>query len=571
MAGIAAGCSGATTPPPREAIASRLAPPSNAIDDKEFAKVLEAAEKEPAFARRVDATKENASATCTYNYVAYRLVTRNSVRGVRIMLFGRDDARLRDNTVELPAGSTLLDALRALAMPLAPPPSSAEAGELSESDEDEPGDFVGAAGVRRQSDARARWDRGGRAVRLFVRVSVAAIPLHRVAEQIFAQLEEPGRSLIPSSTRSNQDEFKNIVRHIGTIPRRQIGLGGLATVYEIIVPLKDGADCARAPHLCKRYAIKEVNKNDPRIIAAEIAPYVYLGDNANITKYFGSFRNPTSNLWTMVFEAADSDLAHLLVAAEHAATPTDAERKALGKAAVRGLVNGLAFMHTHGLADRDVKPENILAFSNPRGGHTFKLADLSLGLSARQRRALKPEGTPRYMSRDEIRCLSKFGRLIGLPAEELDQTYDQLGVKPTDNLITILRDWVAQVPRASADRQGDPTKQLVYTFASNYDIRATDIFALAQTLVWIYAYVTADISYLDEQIENDFGTTMLGITASPEEILARLSESGLHLNDDFKAFYIAASNPNPLARPGIDDVRPLIDRAFGEIWGPTFE
>jgi serine/threonine protein kinase/CRP-like cAMP-binding protein len=163
---------------------------------------------------------------------------------------------------------------------------------------------------------------------------------------------------------------------------KKVGEGATATAF-LCLDVADGSravilkKCARA----KFRALPRPGAPAPRAVAheAEIAVLKKLSSaHPNIIDLLGVVDDPASPTVALVLEYANGGDLKRRVAAD--ALVDDGHPGVRPETLwdwARDLVNGLAYMHKHGVMHRDVKPENVLLCNRGRGGegHTAKLAD----------------------------------------------------------------------------------------------------------------------------------------------------------------------------------------------------
>ena len=163
---------------------------------------------------------------------------------------------------------------------------------------------------------------------------------------------------------------------------KKVGEGATATAF-LCLDVTDGSravilkKCARA----KFRALPRPGAPAPRAAAheAEIAVLKKLSfAHPNIIDLLGVVDDPASPTVALVLEYANGGDLKRRVAAD--ASVDDGHPGVRPETLwdwARDLVNGLAYMHKHGVMHRDVKPENVLLCNRGRGGegHTAKLAD----------------------------------------------------------------------------------------------------------------------------------------------------------------------------------------------------
>lgn len=163
-------------------------------------------------------------------------------------------------------------------------------------------------------------------------------------------------------------------------PVAEIGGGAYGTVYK-----------ARDSRSGKFVALKNVRVHRdeeglPASTVREVALLKRLGrfDHPNIVRLYdvcATTRADREAKVTLVFEHVDQDLKTYLEKAPSPGLPAETVKDLM-----RQLLNGLVFLHSHGVVHRDLKPENILVTSRGQ----VKLADFGLARIYSCQMALTP-------------------------------------------------------------------------------------------------------------------------------------------------------------------------------------
>jgi wee1-like protein kinase len=178
----------------------------------------------------------------------------------------------------------------------------------------------------------------------------------------------------PLTVRSCLHDFYNF---------QEIGRGSFGRVYR----------CVRRIDLCP-YAVKEVagrfrTERDKERALREIYALATQGDNVHVVRYYNAWEQD-DRLYIQM-ELCSGTLAQL----RRRGGP-------LGEAALLDVLvqlgAGLAFMHAHGLAHLDIKPDNV--YTTERG--IYKLGDFGLVAAADARGRVEEEGDRRYLSREVL-------------------------------------------------------------------------------------------------------------------------------------------------------------------------
>ena len=178
----------------------------------------------------------------------------------------------------------------------------------------------------------------------------------------------------PLTVRSFLHDFYNF---------QEIGRGSFGRVYR----------CVRKIDLCP-YAVKEVagrfrTEKDKERALREIYALATQGDNVHVVRYYNAWEQD-DRLYIQM-ELCSGTLAQLR--RREGPLPEAALLDVLVQ-----LGAGLAFMHAHGLAHLDIKPDNV--YTTERG--IYKLGDFGLVAAADAQGRVEEEGDRRYLSREVL-------------------------------------------------------------------------------------------------------------------------------------------------------------------------
>ena len=207
---------------------------------------------------------------------------------------------------------------------------------------------------------------------------------------------------------------------------KKVGEGATATAF-LCLDVAEGSRavilkrCARA----KFRALPRPGAPAPRAAAheAEIAVLKKLSSaHPNIISLLGVVDDPASPTVALVLEYANGgDLKRRVLRDARVDDGYPGVRPDTLWDWARDLVNGLAYMHKHGVMHRDVKPENVLLCNRGRGGegHAAKLADFGASRIVDAERfhldlADEFEGTDLHLDTDD-------------PDDAVDRCVDQAG------------------------------------------------------------------------------------------------------------------------------------------------
>ena len=204
---------------------------------------------------------------------------------------------------------------------------------------------------------------------------------------------------------------------------KKVGEGATATAF-LCLDVAEGSRavilkrCARA----KFRALPRPGAPAPRAAAheAEIAVLKKLSSaHPNIISLLGVVDDPASPTVALVLEYANGgDLKRRVQRDARVDDGYPGVRPDTLWDWARDLVNGLAYMHKHGVMHRDVKPENVLLCNRGRGGegHAAKLADFGASRIVDAERfhldlADEFEGTDLHLDTDDAvdRCVDQAG------------------------------------------------------------------------------------------------------------------------------------------------------------------
>ena len=241
----------------------------------------------------------------------------------------------------------------------------------------------------------------------------------------------------------------------------KLGSGGFGTTYKIDF---EG----------KRYAVKISSKNmESKFIAKELAALEQIPVRPNITKYYGAFKQ--GNLWHLVFELGESDLANAL------SSNTLRIPMKITKNHMLGLLDAVLDIHERNIAHRDLKPENILVVDD-----TLKLADFGAAYSYKKA-GHDFVGTKNYFG-PELTIFSfiennKRHQLMHLyEKERIGDLFELLFIFEGANKNSTLKDCTEAVwpgfQYLSIYEKGKKYLEL----SEKYDPRSGDIFALGRIL-----------------------------------------------------------------------------------------
>jgi len=178
---------------------------------------------------------------------------------------------------------------------------------------------------------------------------------------------------------------------------REIGKGGMATVYEAQLPsgyehvaLK--VACGPLSDFLKEEAENLANLamslNHPNILKILPLPF------SDGEKQYYVARDPETDCWYIALEYADGGSLRDLLGSRRRLEVSEAI------AIIRQVGSALDYAHSKGIIHRDIKPTNILFKQLPSGDTKALLADFGLS-TARAWELGEGGGTPRYMSPEQ--------------------------------------------------------------------------------------------------------------------------------------------------------------------------
>jgi serine/threonine protein kinase len=410
-------------------------------------------------------------------------------------------------------------------------------------------------------------------------------PLHRVSEDL--QEEMKTKDLLYTN-RANQITLQKIQEGFIETEKKEIGKGMYGAAYLIYIN-RDHPHiaCKIESKTCRPYVLKKMTAFTPKAFADEIAIFHYLGPNKRLVHYYGSFKK--ENAWYIALEKADGDLTKLLAFAlkiksnplliklneKNDPNPDDQEgpltdlREKLYRTIAQHLIEGITFLHSKGIAHRDIKPDNILFYIDKKTGeYSFKIADFGGSFSVKQKEAVNVT-TPIYIGTYEKTCFGKSYLLF--PYRSLYKKGDYTHIAPP--VSTILPNILHEDQKNGNYCRRETAKNLALTedaikntfplrFIVELDPKSSDVFALSQTLLMAFYRILGNEFTPNETGRKFYRENSFLDLHGEGGVLTQLQHHVTlkHYSQEkfnkFSAFYEKTATQNPFKRAKITDIHP---------------